>query len=201
MKTKLLIVTTIVTALIIGQAALAHVTVKPGEVGVGAYQTFTISVPSEKELSTVEVRLTLPAGLESVTPTVKSGWQIQVKSHELPDGKHPYEIVWFGGRIPEHFRDEFTFSTKTPATPTTLAWKAHQVYSDGSVVAWELAPGEAQPTKEDGSPDFSTTGPYSQTQVVDDLSVGPTKDLNLSISVAAVLIAIAALAVAFKHRS
>lgn len=60
-------------------SASAHVVVKPAQVNVGSFQTFTIGVPVEKASGTIGVRLIVPEGLEYVTPNVKSGWRIEVK--------------------------------------------------------------------------------------------------------------------------
>ena len=60
-------------------SALAHVTVRPSQAGIGSFQTFTVSVPSERDLATVSLRLSLPDGLQNITPTVKSGWNVEVK--------------------------------------------------------------------------------------------------------------------------
>jgi uncharacterized protein YcnI len=149
-------------------AASAHVVVHPDTVGIAAYQTFSVSVPSETDLATTGLRLVLPDGLASVSPTVKPGWRIEVKTKQVGDAAVPAEIDWTGGSIPGHFRDDFTFSAKTPATEGTLAWKAYQTYSDGSVVAWDADPATLSKN------DSSGAEPYSQTQVVNDLDDSAT---------------------------
>ena len=136
----------LVLSFLVASTALAHVTVKPSQVGVGSFQIFNISVPGERDAATIGLRLVLPDDLGHVTPTVKPGWRVEVKEKE---------IVWSGGNIPAHFRDDFTFSTQVPGEEVKLAWKAYQTYSDGTTVSWELAPGAEQPKKADGSPDFS----------------------------------------------
>lgn len=165
-------------ALFVAVTASAHVSVKPAEVGVAAFQTFTISVPTEQDTPTISLRLVLPEGLEHVSPTVKPGWNIQlIHSSEMADSTEPgheaeevvKEIVWTGGSIPAHFRDEFTFSARVPSSETTLIWKAYQTYRSGAAVAWELGPNEQQPKKADGSSDYSSKGPASITKVINDL--------------------------------
>ncbi len=155
----------IVVGLNVGVAS-AHVVVKPAEVGVGAYQTFTTSVPNEKDIPVTAMKLTIPAGLKSVTPTVKPGWTID----EVKDGSGEdavvKEITWSGGTIPAGQRDDFTFSAQAPAKPTSVQWKAYQTYEDGTVVSWDQAP-----TKSDD--DSGDKGPYSVTKVVDDLTQTP----------------------------
>lgn len=175
--------------------ALAHVSVRPLEVGVATYQTFTMSVPVEKDMPTIALRLVIPEGLEHVTPTVKSGWAIETRKGE---GEAVTEIRWSGGVIPKGMRDEFTFSAKAPATETTLVWKAYQTYGDGSVVSWEIEPNAEQPKNAEGAPDFSQFGPASQTKIVDDLAQdeaagGLPSSLPLTISLTALILSVIAL--------
>jgi uncharacterized protein YcnI len=149
--------------------ASAHVVVRPNEVGVGAYQTFLVSVPTEKDIATTEVRLVIPEGLQSARPNVKPGWNVTIVKEGEGEEAVVTELIWKGGSVPADMRDEFYFSAKTPATPGELIWKAYQTYSDGSVVAWD-ATAEEQPKDEAGEDDFSSKGPYSKTMVIDDLS-------------------------------
>lgn len=154
---KIVLVTFIAIAWLAPLTTSAHVVVKPDSVGVAKYQTFTVSVPNEKEVPTIAVKLVVPDSVDSVTPTVKLGWKIEVS------GK---EVTWTGGSIPSGQRDDFSFSTKAPAEPTKLAWKAYQTYSDGTVVSWDQNPAEASGNKE--------ATPYSITKVVNDLTPVPT---------------------------
>ncbi len=148
---------------VFAQSAFAHVVVKPSEVAVGSRQTFTVAVPVEKEISTVAVRLVVPADLSSVMPNVKQGWKISTK--KLDGGT--MEILWSGGVIPTGQRDEFAFSAKVPAKETDIIWKAYQTYQDGSVVSWDKS--EAEFDESDKS-----IGPFSTTSVIDDLTPKPT---------------------------
>lgn len=167
--------------LVFPRLTFAHVSVKPNQVGVGSFQTFSVGVPVEKDVATTQVRVVIPEGLEHVTPNVKPGWTIETVKQTTAMGNRGMgmgmhaddtvtEIIWRGGRIPAGQRDDFFFSAKVPATPTSLAWKAYQTYTDGTVVAWELGSNEPQPTGPDGAPDFSTVGPASMTKVIDDLT-------------------------------
>lgn len=147
-----------VMALMGVNAAMAHVVVRPGDAKTGAYQTFTVSVPVEKNNPTVSVKLDIPEGVVSVTPTVKPGWTIQTtKQGEGADAKVT-SITWAGNKIDVGYRDEFTFSAKTPDQPTDLAWKAYQTYYDGTVVSWDQQP-DVEETEGD------TAGPFSVTKV------------------------------------
>lgn len=168
----------LLVVLVVPRTSYAHVTVSPKEVGVGKFQTFNLSVPVEKEVATVGLRLVMPSGLEHVSPTVKPGWNIEIKHGDAQAmeaaGQHAghgavTEIIWKGGSIPQGQRDDFSFSAKVPSEQVTLSWKAYQTYADGSVVAWELGPNDSQPQK-DGKPDFSSKGPASETKIIDDLT-------------------------------
>jgi len=201
-------------ALLIGPSlALAHVTVKPGEAGLASYQTFTVSVPVEKDLPTTGLRLLLPEGLSSVIPNAKAGWTISVKvlpanpaSPPAADGERPRrqvtEIIWSGGSIPAGQRDDFAFSAKLPATASTLVWKAYQQYQDGSELAWDRDPKEPAPKTASGRSDFSKFGPYSTTRVVNDLNTDKTwtAQLPLWLSLAALLVSLTSLLMVWLSR-
>lgn len=209
-------------SLIFVPLTLAHVTVKPNQVGIGTYQTFTVSVPNEKDNPTVAVRLVIPDGLESVTPTVKPGWQIKIeragdmKGMVLNNGRQltdeeaqkVVQIEWTQGSVPAGQRDEFTFSAKTPSSPTELQWKAYQTYQNGVIVAWDQDPKAPKPSAS-GETEGST--PFSVTKVVNDLTATPgpvmvqgdqsgQPNTPLYFSIAAVLLSCAAIGLALRKR-
>jgi uncharacterized protein YcnI len=157
-----IIFSVIILNLIFVPVTFAHVVVKPAEVGVGAFQTFTIGVPTEKDNPTVGLRLVIPEGLDYVMPNVKPGWTIETKKTGEGEDAKVTEINWTGGSIPAGQRDEFIFSAKVPAKETSVKWKAYQTYEDGTVVSWDQEPSKKM--AEEG-----TKGPYSQTQVIDDI--------------------------------
>ncbi len=163
---RLLLVGFVSSLTLVAMPALAHVVVKPSQVGVDAFQTFTVGVPTEKDLPTVAVRLVLPDGLQEVIPNAKPGWTIKVKKNGTGDDAPVTEIDWTGGTVPVGQRDEFAFNAQVPASPTTLQWKAYQTYQDGSVVSWDQTP--------NGSDDATgDKGPYSTTDIINDLTVSP----------------------------
>src|SRR3989338_5466280 len=49
----------LVLSFLVASTALAHVTVKPSQVGVGSFQIFNISVPGERDAATIGLRLVL----------------------------------------------------------------------------------------------------------------------------------------------
>lgn len=188
-------------------AVSAHVVVRPGDAKTGAYQTFTVSVPVERDSPTVKVKLDIPMGVTSVTPTVKPGWTIQTEKHDEDENAMVTAITWTGGQIGVGLRDEFTFSAKTPDEPTDVQWKAYQTYKDGTVVSWDQ-----QPSSEEK--EGTTTGPFSVTKVAADsaqdkaLKDAATKandaqqsaNWGLYAGIAGIVVALIAVAVA-SHRA
>jgi uncharacterized protein YcnI len=182
--------------------ASAHVVVKPSEVGIAAFQTFTVGVPNEKDTPTVAMRLLIPNGVKSVSPNVKPGWMIDVKSAGQGEDVQVTEIDWTGGNIPPGQRDEFLFSAQAPSSETTISWKAYQTYADGTVVSWDVAPNSKVSDEEKEKMEQAGTGPLSQTKVINDLKQPPQNDSGQQSSTAkqtadfSLLLSIAALAIA-----
>ncbi len=175
------------TLLISASPALAHVVVKPKEVGVAAFQTFTVGVPVEKDVPTTEVRLVIPDGLNYVTPNVKPGWSIEVTKEGEGEEAVAKEIKWTGGSIPAGQRDEFLFSAQVPAEEATIAWKAYQTYAGGEVVSWDADPKaveEHEKKNPDSHDDAHAPKPYSMTNVINDLKASATTESKESAMVA-----------------
>jgi uncharacterized protein YcnI len=185
---SLLVLSTIVFQI----PTFAHVTVSPDSVGVGKRQTFSISVPNEKEIPTTSLRLVVPENLESVSPNVKPGWQININKTGSGEEAAVKEITWVGGLIPAGYRDEFVFRAKVPSSETTLVWKAYQTYQDGTVVSWD------QTTEQTSDSETTNTGPASKTQIINDLKPEEKQTdqtsylplISLTLSIAALILSI-----------
>lgn len=152
-----------VATLAFSASASAHVVVKPAEVVTAGFQTFTVGVPNEKDISTTSVKLVIPAGLKYVQPTQKAGWQIDVEKEGTGEDATVKSITWSGNEVKAGFRDDFTFSGQVPEKATELQWKAYQTYSDGTVVSWDKASSGDDHESED-----ENSGPFSVTKVVTD---------------------------------
>jgi uncharacterized protein YcnI len=116
--------------------AWAHVEVSPGQIPAGGTDTFTVEVPTEKEVPTTEVRLELPEGFEVSGAEAPAGWQSEVQGSAL---------VWTGGEIPVADSEEFSFEATVPDEAGTFALDAIQTYEDGSVVEWTGAADSEEP--------------------------------------------------------
>ena len=180
---KIVAVGLIASALIVVTPSLAaaHVVVSPSSALTGEYETFTTSVPNEKEIPVTGLRLVIPDSIESVTPTVKPGWEIAITKKD----DKVTEISWTGGSIPAEQRDEFTFSAHLPSKAGDITWKAYQTYQDGSVVAWDQKPSEdAHHEGKEGK------GPYSVTTVSEEVvpaNVATNKSSNIVLYVTSIV--------------
>jgi len=150
-----------ILTLALSATASAHVAVRPSEVVTAGFQTFTIGVPNEKDVSTTSVKLTIPEGLKYVQPTQKAGWNITIESEGTGEAATVKSITWSGNEVKPGFRDDFTFSGQVPEKATELHWKAYQTYADGTVVSWDKATSSDDHESEDAN-----SGPFSVTKVV-----------------------------------
>ncbi len=197
LKKQIVAFLSVIAAVLMSAAPVfAHAIVKPAQAGIGSYTDFSLGVPAEKDnVSVTSVKLMLPVGLQSISPVVKPGWQVEVKEGPVPAGvklapdddgnvpmKMPAEIDWTGGSIPSGQKDYFSFTAQVPSKPIELDWKVTQTYSDGSSVSWSLGPKDPQPKDKDGKPDYSSFGPYSKTMVVNDLKGKESNSQDMTMS-------------------
>ncbi|MBV9453873.1 MAG: YcnI family protein [Rubrobacter sp.] len=121
--------------------AWAHVVLTPKNAPADSYQKFVVTVPTEKNIPTTEVRVEVPTGFTVTGVQPVPGWQ-----HEFEkDGGDITAITWSGGKIdPEEFQ-EFAFQARTPKDTGDYPWKAYQTYEDGSVVEWIGPPDAEEP--------------------------------------------------------
>jgi uncharacterized protein YcnI len=121
--------------------AWAHVVVSPEEVTAGDYETLTVSVPTEKEVPTTEIRVEVPEGflLSGVQPV--PGWEHAFEE----DGGIVTAVTFSGGEIrPQEFQ-QFLVQAQAPEEPGEYPWKAIQTYEGGSVVEWTGPPNSEEP--------------------------------------------------------
>ena len=127
--------------LALANPAAAHVVVSPEEVTAGDYETLTVSVPTEKEVPTTEIRVEVPEGflLSGVQPV--PGWE-----HAFEEDRGVVTAVTFsGGQIRPREFQQFLVQAQAPEEPGGYPWRATQTYEDGSVVEWTGAPDSEEP--------------------------------------------------------
>lgn len=124
--------------------ASAHVTVKPNSTAPGAWETYTIKVPVEKDIPTVKVSLKIPEGLDFKQYRAVPDWKIELTKNSTD---RITVVTWIAegeGILPGEFQ-QFDFVAKNPGSDAELAWDAFQYYSDGSIVEWTGDAGSEKP--------------------------------------------------------
>jgi uncharacterized protein YcnI len=202
MKRLLALLLASATFLSLGGSVFAHIVVKPGDALTSSFQTFSMSVPNEKDSPVVDVKLLIPDSLQFVAPTVKTGWTIKVEKEGAGEEAKVKSITWSAGSIPADFRDDFTFSAKTPDNAGDLQWKAFQTYQDGTTVSWDKDPSSVM-----GDNDAAPSGPFSVTKVAADTAdaTPARKEKNdsnfaLPLGITALALSIVALGVATRKK-
>ncbi|MFC4452269.1 DUF1775 domain-containing protein [Deinococcus sonorensis] len=136
MKRSVSYLLSLTTAALLSLAA-AHATVRTdtgqSESAAGAYETYRLQVPVEKDVATTVVRLVVPAGLKISAFQPVPGFVRTVKM--TADGTVT-EVTWRGRIAPMEFQ-RFLISARNPADAGTLVWKVYQTYADGTVVSWD----------------------------------------------------------------
>ncbi|WP_027091652.1 YcnI family protein [Cohnella thermotolerans] len=203
MKKSVAVLLALFLALGFAGVASAHVTVQPGSVPAGSYQVFTLRVPSEKEAATTQVKVEVPDGVDVTRFEPKAGWTYETEKNA--DGKIT-SFTWkaTGEGLGATEFGQFNFQGKVADDAKELVWKAHQTYSDGSVVDWTGAADADTPASvtavtakvADGD-DHGHGGGASAS--ADDASEG-RDTLTLSLSIAGVGLGALALLIALFRR-
>jgi uncharacterized protein YcnI len=185
--------------------AWAHVVVSPEEVVAGDYETLIVSVPTEKEVPTTEIRVEVPKGflLSGVQPV--PGWEHAFEE----DGGVVTAVTFSGGEIRPREFQQFLLQAQAPEEPGTYPWKAFQTYDDGSVVEWTGAPDSEEPASvvevvsgHSGAPESSPPqeGSASQKQASGDAAVlADTGGTNLAVYAGLGIVALALSAIVARR--
>ena len=144
MKVFKLLVPTFLGLFLFASVASAHVTVMPKQSTTGAWETYTVKVPVEKDVPTTKVTIKAPTGVEIKSYQPVPGW----KYSDEKDANGLVKSFTFEatgeGILPGQFQ-QFTFVGKNPDKTTKAAWDAFQYYKDGSIVEWTGDEGSESP--------------------------------------------------------
>lgn len=124
-----------VLLLLFAGIASAHVVVNPQDALQGTFQEFTVRVPNEKNTPTMKVELDIPAEVDISQLNPAAGWKYDLTKDT--SGKIT-KITWSStgdGLAPSEF-EKFTIAGLISKSATSINWKAHQIYKDGSTVDW-----------------------------------------------------------------
>lgn len=189
--------------------ASAHVTVYPKEATQGSYEKFTVRVPTEKDVPTVQVELKFQT--EAVTISrfePKPGWTYRIAKDTSGTVTG---VTWTasGDGLQATEFGEFNMQGKVSDSASSITWKAYQTYKDGSVVEWTGAPDAKTPAsvttvkpKPAGAGTTDSHGNISQAPAQGAAAAaGETDRTPLYLSISALVLGAAALAVSLRKKS
>lgn len=120
--------------------ASAHVTVWPRDSRAGAYEKYTVRVPTEGDVATASVEVILPEGAKLVSMGAPAGFTYELRK----SGDAVTSIVWTMKINPGEFA-EFSFMARNPGKAGPIAWRAIQNLVDGSKIEWVGEPDSTHP--------------------------------------------------------
>src|SRR5215467_12148260 len=120
--------------LILTPTAWAHSDLDPRQSIPNKWETYTLNVPTETEVPTIQVRLLVPQDFEIEMIAHIPLWQL-TKSRD--ERGYIREVTWSGSSIPPQTFAEFKLLVRNPAAPGPGLWKIEQYYQDGNVATWE----------------------------------------------------------------
>jgi uncharacterized protein YcnI len=107
--------------LLAASPASAHITLKSKEAAIGTSYDAVFVVPHGCAGSaTTKIRVQIPEGVIAVKPMPTAGWNAEIvtgkyavaydyQGSSISEGAR--EVVWSGGKLPDHTREEFAIST------------------------------------------------------------------------------------------
>ena len=108
-------------AILTTSPVLAHVSLETKQATIGAAYKAVFTVPHGCAGSpTVKIRVQIPEGVIAAKPMPKAGWNVEAISgkyateydyHGSKLSEGVKEVVWSGGKLPDHHYEEFVVST------------------------------------------------------------------------------------------
>ena len=159
-------------AFVLPGSAAAHVSLQADSTAAGAQAVLTLAVPHGCDgAPTTRIAVQIPAGLDSVTPTINPGWTVTKRSQKLAQpvtSRHNTvlthrvaEVVWTA-RTPlaEGYRDTLSLQVPLPegAAGRQLVFPTVQTCTTGET-AWTqvAAPGQDAAALEHPAPSLTVT--------------------------------------------
>lgn len=192
-RTLSLLVASLLSMSLFAAAANAHVVVFPRETTQGAYEKFTVRVPSEIDgtrTTAVEVNIPDDVNVSRVEP--KPGWEYELVRD---DTDKVVSILWTAvgeGLAVTEFA-EFNMQGRVGDQAESLVWKAYQTYEDGTVVEWVGAEGSSEPA--------SVTAVNAPEAGGGEAQAASSSAWPAILSAAALLLSLAALILALRKKS
>ncbi|MBO0960425.1 DUF1775 domain-containing protein [Neobacillus sp. MM2021_6] len=135
LKISKLLIPAVISLFFFTSMASAHVTVVPKTSVTGAWETYTLKVPVEKDVATTKVTVKTPEGVEIMSYQPVPGWTYTAEKDASGKVKtFTFEATGEGIRAGQF--QQFVFVAKNPEKASKAAWDAFQYYKDGSIVEW-----------------------------------------------------------------
>ena len=148
----------VVAAIVLAASpACAHVGLETKQATIGASYKAVFTVPHGCAGSpTVKIRVQIPEGVIAAKPMPKAGWNVEAISGKYA-GEYDYhgsklsegvkEVVWSGGKLPDHHYEEFVVSTylTTGLKPNTILYFPVVQECEQGVSRWiDIPKGESE---------------------------------------------------------
>jgi uncharacterized protein YcnI len=203
MITKIAFATMLIFGLFSSMAS-AHVSVIPKSSTTGAWETYTVKVPVEKEVATTKFTLKMPAGVDFQSYQPVQGWNFtNQKGSDEKVTTITFETTG-EGILPGQFQ-QFVFVAKNPENAQKAAWDAYQYYKDGSIVEWTGDEGSKAPHSITDivtavASDQQQAEPEKTTKKADEVKSTPEKNNSLPLILSIVALALSAIAFASSRK-
>lgn len=112
----------------------AHSDLDPRQSLANKWETYTLTVPTETEVPTIEVRLMIPSEFEVETLEYHQAWQTTTTRDTQG---HIRQIIWSGSQIPPQTFSQFKLLVRNPRVPGTYRWQIEQAYAGLETATWE----------------------------------------------------------------
>jgi len=122
-------------------SAAAHAVMQPSASRPADLQRYTLTVPNERGVPTISVRLQVPAGVDFFLVENRPGWTTHIEKN---NGR-VVAVIFDAGTIPPDAFETFRFIAKNPVREGVIAWNVRQTYRSGEVVDWTGPPGSDTP--------------------------------------------------------
>ena len=152
----------ILIAALAASPAAAHVSLETKQATAGGSYKAVFAVPHGCAGSpTVKIRVQIPEGVIAVKPMPKAGWSVDVVEGKYA-GEYDYhgnkissgakEVVWSGGKLPDHNYDEFVISTflTDSLKPNTMVYFPVVQECEKGVSRWIEIPAEGAAQSHEG---------------------------------------------------
>ncbi|WP_274364376.1 YcnI family protein [Paenibacillus thermotolerans] len=182
----------------------AHVTVQPKATTQGAYEVFTVRVPTEGDAPTVKVEVKIPEEVNITRFEPKPDWSYELTKDST--GKIT-SVVWTatGNGLSSTEFGEFKMNGKVADDAAQISWKAYQTYQDGTVVEWVGAEGSDHPasvTTVNAKPAGADSDSHGDTSAAAPADGRTTQsNLSLYISIAALAFGILAFVISLRRKA